>query len=448
MEKLQNFVVTFQEYLWSYPMLILLVGTHLYFTVRLGVIQRKIPQGIRLSMSKEAENKESISAYSSLATSLAATIGTGNIVGISTAIAIGGAGAVFWCWITGFLGIATCYAESFLAVRYKVHGSGGETYGGPMYVLERRLGKKSLAAAFAVFTVLASFGIGSSVQSYSIRMAVEQHAAVSPHVIGIVTGVLAGLVIVGGSRQIADVCTWLVPVMSVFYMGGCIWIIVQNIAVVPEALRVICCAAFRGDALAGGLAGSTVMAGMRAGISRGLFTNEAGLGSIPMVAAASGIENPVQQGLISMTGPFWDTVVMCAVTGIASVSSMLCFPERYAGIPAEKMCFAAFAQLPFGGEAILSVALALFAFATIIGWNVYGVSAVRYLCGENGIKAYQVCYMFCVYLGAVLSMDLLWGMSDLFNSFMAVPNLISLFLLRREIIAGTRNQNESYPAGR
>lgn len=306
-----------------------------------------------------------------------------------------------------------------------------------MYVLERRLGKKGLAVAFAVFTVLASFGIGSSVQSYSIRMAVEQQMTVSPHLIGIAAGVLAGLVIVGGSRQIADVCTWLVPIMSVFYMGGCIWIIVQNIAVVPEALRVICCSAFRDDALVGGLAGSTVMVGMRIGISRGLFTNEAGLGSIPMVAAASGIEEPVQQGLISMTGPFWDTVVMCAVTGIASVSSMLCFPDRYMDIPPEEMCFAAFAQLPFGGELVLSVSLALFAFATILGWNVYGVSAVRYLWGENGIKVYQVCYMLCIYLGAVLSMDLLWGMSDLFNSFMAIPNLISLFLLRREVIDGT-----------
>lgn len=436
MEKLQNFVVTFREYLWSFPMLILLVGTHLYFTVRLGFIQRKLPLGIRLSVSHETGTKNEISSYSALATALAATIGTGNIVGISTAIALGGPGAVFWCWITGFLGIATCYAECFLSVRYKVHGEDGEVYGGPMYVLEHRLGKRGMAVAFAVFTVLASFGIGSSVQAYSIRMAVEQQAAVSPHVIGIAVGVLAGLVIVGGSKQIANVCTWLVPVMSVLYMGGCFYIIVKNIAVIPEVVRIVLYSAFRGEAVIGGIAGRTVMMGMRTGISRGLFTNEAGLGSIPMAASAASTENPVRQGLISMTGPFWDTVVMCAITGIAFISSMLCYPERYAGVSPEKMCFVAFAQLPLCGELLLSVSLALFAFATIIGWNVYGVSAVRYLWGEKGIRAYQVCYMFCAYLGAVLSMELIWGVSDLFNSFMVIPNLLSLFLLRKEVIDG------------
>lgn len=443
MEKLQSFVISFQEYLWSFPMLILLVGTHLYFTVRLGLIQRKLPLGIRLSMSKDVKQQESISAYSSLATALAATIGTGNIVGISTAIAVGGPGAVFWCWMTGFLGMATCYAECFLSVRYKVHSEDGRSYGGPMYVLESRLGKKGMAIAFSIFTVLASFGIGSSVQAYSICMAVRQQTAISPHVIGMVTGVLVGIIIIGGSKQIANVCTWLVPVMSALYMGGCLYIIAENIAVIPEAVRVIVCSAFRGDAVAGGVAGRTVMAGMRTGISRGLFTNEAGLGSIPMVAASSDTEEPVQQGLISMTGPFWDTVVMCAITGVASVSSMLCFPERYAGIPAEKMCFVAFSQIPFCGEQVLSVSLALFAFATIIGWNVYGVSAVRYLWGENGIKTYQVCYMLCVYLGAVLSMELIWGISDLFNSFMAIPNLIGVFLLRREVADGTRKLSKT-----
>ncbi len=442
MSALQQFVVTFQEYLWSFPMLIVLVGTHLYFTLRLGVIQRKIPLGIRLSVTREPEGEKraqnEISPYSALATALAATIGTGNIVGISTAIAIGGPGAVFWCWITGFLGIATCYAECFLAVRYKVCAKDGSTYGGPMYVLEHGLGKKALAVAFSAFTVLASFGIGSSVQAYSIRTAVNQLFPVSPHMIGMGTGVLAGLVIVGGSKQIAGVCTWLVPVMSMLYLGGCIYIIISNIAVVPEAVAVIVHSAFRGEAVAGGIAGGTVILGIRTGISRGLFTNEAGLGSIPMTAATTGTKDAVRQGLISMTGPFWDTVVMCAITGIASISSMISHPENYVGVPTDEMCFVAFSELPAYGELVLSVSLILFAFATIIGWNVYGVAAVRYLCGEKGVKVYQVSYMFSVYLGAVLSMETVWGLSDLFNSFMAIPNLLGVFLLRRQVIEGTK----------
>lgn len=440
MDALQQFVTTFQEYLWSFPMLVLLFGTHLYFTLRLGFIQRKIPEGIRLSFGGTGHQKRTgaVTPYSALATALAATIGTGNIVGISTAIAVGGPGAVFWCWLTGFFGIATCYAECFLSVKYKIHKPDGSSYGGPMYVLERGIGKKGMAVAFALFTVLASFGIGSSVQAYSIRTAVEQQVQISPHIIGIVAGVLAGLVIIGGSNQIAKVCTWLVPVMSVLYLGGCIYIILKNHGVLPETFSVILKSAFSSRAVVGGIAGRTVMTGIRTGISRGLFTNEAGLGSIPMAAATAGTEDPRRQGLISMTGPFWDTVVMCAITGIAAMSSIIRHPGNYVGVPPEQMCFVAFLELPMHGDALLSLSLVLFAFATIIGWNVYGTSAVRYLWGEAGIKAYQVLYMLFVYLGAVLSMDLVWGISDLFNSFMAIPNLLCVWMLREEVVRGTR----------
>ena len=417
-------------------MLILLFGTHLYFTLHLHFIQRRIPEGIRLSM--KGSKKGEVSSYSALATALAATIGTGNIVGISTAVAIGGFGAIFWCWITGFLGIATCYAECFLSVKYKRTGPDGGVCGGPMYVLEHRLQKKGMAVAFALFTVLASLGIGSSVQAYSIRTAVEEQVQISPHVIGIVAGVLAGLVIVGGSKQIAKVCTWLVPLMSILYLGGCIYIIIKNYTMLGEALLTILKAAFCGQAVAGGIAGRAVMLGMRTGISRGLFTNEAGLGSIPMAAATAGTKDAVKQGLISMTGPFWDTVVMCAITGIAATCSMLKSPENYLGMLPEQMCFVTFAELPFGGDMVLSISLALFAFATIIGWNVYGTSAVRYLWGESGIKVYQVVYMLFVYLGAVLSMELVWGLSDLFNSLMAIPNLLCLWMLRNEVIGENR----------
>lgn len=427
-------------------LVLLLFGTHLYFTVRLGVIQRKLPLGIWLSFTKDSSEiltENEVSPYSALATALAATIGTGNIIGISAAIAIGGPGAVFWCWLTGFLGVATCYAESFLAVRYKVRDANGRSAGGPMYVLEHRLGKKWLAVLFSVFTVLASFGMGSSVQAYSIRAAAEELVSVSPHLVGIMTAVLAGVIMIGGRQTIAKVCTWLVPFMSILYLGGCLWLIVKNKELLPQTVAVIFRTAFCGEAAVGGAAGGAVMTAVRVGVARGLFTNEAGLGSIPMAAASSGSRDAVRQGLVSMTGPFWDTVVMCAVTGIATVGSMLENPEYYAGVSADKICFAAFAQLPAYGGELLAVSLALFAFATIIGWNVYGVTAVRYLAGEKGVSIYQVCYMLSVYLGAVLSMETVWGLADLFNVLMALPNLLCLFLLQREVLDGVRQTNWS-----
>lgn len=436
MEQIQQFVVTFQSYLWSFPMLVLLAGTHLYFTFRLHFIQRRIPEGIALSFFGGERNA---SAYQALATALAATIGTGNIVGISTAIAVGGPGAVFWCWLTGVFGIATCYAECVLSVKYRVKQKDGTYVGGPMYVLEHVLHKKGMAVAFAVFTVVASFGIGSSVQAHSIQTAVTEQVPVSAHIIGIATGVLAGIIVIGGNRQIAKVCTWLVPIMSVLYLGGCLWILAQNLSVIPNAVYLIAASAFSGKAVAGGVVGTAVSVGIRTGISRGLFTNEAGLGSIPMAAATAQAMTPEKQGLISMTGPFWDTVVMCAITGIALVASMLGHPEQYEGIAGERFCFIAFAGLPFYGDMILSVSLVLFAFATIIGWNVYGGCAARYLWGEGGVKVYQVLYMLFAYLGAVISLDLVWGISDLFNSFMAIPNLLSLWMLQRVVVTETSN---------
>lgn len=428
MEVFGKFTTTFQQYLWSFPMLFLLLGTHLYFTFRLHFIQRKVPKGIALSVSG---NKQ---GFSALATALAATIGTGNIVGISTAIALGGPGAVFWCWVTGVLGIATCYGECYLSAKYRVKKEDGIYTGGPMYVLEHVLHKKGMAIAFSFFTVMASFGIGSSVQAHSISMAVTEQIPISPHIIGMLAGVLAGMVIIGGSRQIAKVCTWLVPVMSVFYLGGCIFILIINYRVVGDALKLIFECAFTLPAAGGGLAGSAFMMGMRTGISRGLFTNEAGLGSIPMTAATAETKSPVEQGLISMTGPFWDTVVMCAITGVASVSSMIAHPGRYENVAMDGMCFVAFSELPFLGEEMLSISLVLFAFATIVGWNVYGECAAEYLWGTEGKKVFQVIYMLFVYLGAVVSLDLVWGLSDLFNSFMAIPNLLCLWMLRKDII--------------
>lgn len=437
MDTILKVVKTIQAYLWNFPMLVILLGTHIYFTFRLGIIQKWIPMGIRKSFSKTEGETGNVSPYSALSTALAATIGTGNIIGISTAIALGGPGAIFWCWITGVFGIATCYAESFLSVKYRVRRKDGSFVGGPMYVLEKVLHQKWAAILFSIFAVLASFGIGSSVQAHSISAAVCGQTEISQHLIGMGTAMLAGIVILGGGKQIAKVCAFLVPIMSIFFLGGCFFIMGKNVAYLRETIQVIVGSAFTSKSLAGGMTGTLVMTAMRVGISKGLFTNEAGLGSVPMAAATARTVSPVQQGLVSMTGTFWDTVVMCAITGITIVSSMIRSPEKYIQVSQDRLCFVAFSQLPFQGERILSVALVLFAFATIIGWNYYGECAVVYLWGEGGIQNYRILYLFAVYLGAVMSLELAWGVSDLFNSLMAIPNIACIWCLQKIIAQDT-----------
>lgn len=416
-------------------LLAFLLGTHVYFTCRTHFIQRYLPRAIRLSLFPRATSREegAISPFSALATALAATIGTGNIIGVSTAIAIGGPGAVFWCWLTGFLGIATCYAECFLSVKYRVRDEEGRFLGGPMYILEHRLQQKGAAILFSLAVVLVSLGMGCGVQASSITTAVTEQANVSVGGIGLVLAVLTGAVILGGAKQISRFCTWLVPLMSVFYFGGCLLLIWLNRAFLMETLTVIIRSAFSSKSVLGGCAGTAVTQAMRIGVSRGLFTNEAGLGSIPMAAASSKEQSAFRQALVSMTGPFWDTVVMCAITGIALVSCMVRQNNIYANIAGERWCFVAFSQLPFGGDKILSISLVLFAFATIIGWNYYGTCAMRYLAGEKGILPYQVFYIAAVFFGATVSADFIWGLSDFFNLAMAVPNLCCLWMLRKEI---------------
>lgn len=423
------------SFLWSFPMLILLLGTHIYFTARLHFIQKKLPIGIKLSVSHSKNTTDGITPYEALATALAATIGTGNIIGVSTAIAIGGPGAVFWCWFTGILGMATCYAEAFLSVRYRVKNTDGLYTGGPMYILSEGLHMKHTAALFALFTAFASFGIGSSVQANSICTAIREQFPLSPHIIGMTTAVIAGFVMLGGIKQIAKVCTILVPFMSLFYLAGCAYLLLSNYQFVPQSILVIIRSAFSSRSFLGGIAGTAVMTGIRTGISKGLFTNEAGLGSIPIAAAASNSTSPVRQGLISMTGPFWDTVVICAVTGIVIVSSMLRFPSDYAEAAADRLCFIAFDHLPFHGGFILSVSLVLFAFATIIGWCYYGECGVRYLTGNHAIRLYQTIYIVFIYLGAVTSLQFVFQVSDLLNALMAIPNLLCLWLLKEQVIS-------------
>lgn len=411
---------------------ILLMITHLYFTIHLKGIQSKIVDGIRLSMKSSSNRKGGISPYEALSTTLAATIGTGNIIGISTAIALGGVGSIFWCWVTGVLGMATCYAECFLSAKYRIKSPGGNYIGGPMYVLEKVLNKKKLAIIFAGFTIVASFGIGSGVQSHSITGVIKSQLNIRPHIVGIAISVLAGFVLIGGTKTIAKVCSFLVPCMSLLYIGGCLYIIVMNIAYIPKALMVIVKAAFSEGSVIGGVAGTAVTIGMRVGIAKGLFTNEAGMGSMAIAAAESDSGSPHEQGLISMTSVFWDTVVMCAITGIAIVSSMISDVHRYKGVTSDKLCFTAFSQIPFG-EMILTISLVLFAFATIIGWSYYGKRAAEYIGGSGCAEIYMTFYVVTIFCGAIMSLEQVWKLADILNIFMTFPNIISLWFLRDKI---------------
>ena len=402
-------------------MLVLLAGTHLYFTIRLGFIQRKLPDGLRRSLSSAGSG--GLSPYEALSTALAATIGTGNIIGISSAIALGGPGAVFWCWISGFFGMATCYAESVLSAACRKKRADVSFYGGPMYVMEQLLHNRLLAVLFSVFTVLAALCVGSGVQAHSLTAVISRRLPVSVHWIGIAAALLAGSILIGGAKKTAKVCTCLVPVMSVLYLGSCLFLLVKNAAWIPAALQAIFVSAFSKKAVIGGIAGTAVKMAVRTGMAKGLFTNEAGMGSMPMTAAAAEGLSTRDQGLVSMTGVFWDTLVMCAVTALAILSDMVKNAAPYRAAAVDEYCFVAFSNLPVAGEDLLSLCLVLFAFATIIGWSFYGECAARYLWGERGVTVFQVIYMVFVYLGSVCSLELVWNLSDLCNACMAVPNL-------------------------
>lgn len=418
-------------------MLVLLAGTHLYFTIRLGFIQRKLPDGLRRSLSSAGSG--GLSPYEALSTALAATIGTGNIIGISSAIALGGPGAVFWCWISGFFGMATCYAESALSAACRKKRADGSFYGGPMYVMEQLLHNRLLAVLFSVFTVLAALCVGSGVQAHSLTAVISRRLPVSVHWIGIAAALLAGSILIGGAKKTAKVCTCLVPVMSVLYLGSCLFLLVKNAAWIPAALQAIFVSAFSKKAVIGGIAGTAVKMAVRTGMAKGLFTNEAGMGSMPMTAAAAEGLSPRDQGLVSMTGVFWDTLVMCAVTALAILSDMVKNAAPYRAAAVDEYCFVAFSNLPVAGEDLLSLCLVLFAFATIIGWSFYGECAARYLWGERGVTVFQVIYMVFVYLGSVCSLELVWNLSDLCNACMAVPNLWCLWKLKELIVEKTRN---------
>ena len=437
MQQINDFFASVSSFLWGWPMMILLLGTHIFMTIRLRCPQRKLFTAIRLSIKRDKDASGDVSQFGALATALAATIGTGNIIGVATAIALGGPGAVFWCWITGVFGIATKYAEGLLAIKYRVQTPTGKMLGGPMYALEKGLGWKTMAILFAIFTMIASFGIGNTVQANAIATIANTTYGISPWIMGAVVCGLTAAVIIGGVKSIAKVCGMLVPFMALFYILGCIYILFVNHNYVWPAISLILKCAFSPEAAGGGFAGSSIMMVARYGLARGLFSNESGLGSAPIVAAAAQTRNPVRQALVSSTGTFWDTVIICALTGIVIVSSIIAYPDisYHDGAALTKM---AFGKIPYVGEPLLSFGLLTFAFSTILGWSYYGERAVEYLKGKKWSYVYRLLYIVAVYVGSIASLNIVWNIADCMNALMAIPNLLSLLFLNGILVHETR----------
>ncbi len=441
MEAFANFVTTVDGIVWGWPMIILLLGTHLFLTIRTGFIQKDtVAKGIKLSVSKDPDAEGEVSQFGALATALAATIGTGNIVGVGTAIAIGGPGAVLWCWLTGVFGIATKYAESFIAVKYRVKTEDGRMQGGAMYALERGLNMKWLGLIFAILASVASFGIGCGVQVNAIANVVNSNFGIPKLAIGIVIAVLTAIVIFGGIKSIAGVCEKLVPFMALFYVLGCLIILGMNFNYIIPAIGVICKLAFTPGAAAGGLVGSGLMMAMRYGIARGLFSNESGLGSAPIAAAAAQTRNPVRQALVSSTGTFWDTVVVCLMTGLTLVTTIMKNPDvnieniSDGGV----LTTLAFGQIPVLGPFILTLGIICFAYSTILGWAYYGERCVEYWAGHKGLIPYRVLYIVVAAIAPIITLNVVWDIADVLNALMAIPNLVAVLLLSNVMVKDTK----------
>ena len=421
------------DFVWGIPMIVLLLGTHLFMTLRTGFIQRKTLTGIKLSVTKDPDSPGDVSQFQALTTALASTIGTGNIIGVGTAIFLGGPGAVFWCWIAGVFGIATKYAESFIAVKYRVRTPDGKMQGGAMYALERGLNMKWLGVLFAALAALASFGIGCGTQINAIAEVIENNVPLNipPIAVGVVGGILTGIVIIGGIQSIARVCEKLVPLMAVFYVLGCVIILGINYDFILPAVGAVLRLAFTPGAVAGGLVGQGVMIALRFGVARGLFSNESGMGSAPLVASAAQTRNPVWQALVSSTGTFWDTVVVCLMTGLVLVSTIMKNPEINMDTIADggQLTTAAFSQIPVLGPIILVVGIITFAWSTILGWSYYGERCAQYLWGKKALLPYKLLFVAVVVVGPVLALDLVWTIADILNALMAIPNLIAVLLL-------------------
>ena len=449
MEKFSQLVTWVDGKVWGWGMILLLLGTHLFMTVRTGLIQRKtITKGIKLSVSKEPDADGEVSQFGALATALASTIGTGNIIGVGTAVALGGPGAVLWCWLTGVFGIATKYSESLIAVKYRVKTEDGRMQGGAMYALERGLHMRWLGLIFAVFAGFASFGIGCATQVNAIATVCNENLHINKAVVGIIVGVLTAVVIFGGIKSIARVCERLVPFMALFYVLGCIVILGINYDYIIPAITTICRLAFQPGAAAGGLVGSGIMLAMRYGVARGLFSNESGMGSAPIAAAAAQTRNPVRQALVSSTGTFWDTVVVCLMTGLVLVSTIMKNPAINANEITDGgvLTSLAFDQIPVIGPLILVVGIISFAFSTILGWAYYGERCVEYFAGKKGLIPYRVLYIAVAVIAPVVALDVVWDIADILNALMAIPNLIAVLLLSPVIVKETKKYLDNLDA--
>ncbi|MBR5290622.1 MAG: sodium:alanine symporter family protein [Erysipelotrichaceae bacterium] len=426
------------DILWGPPMIFLLTGTHIWMTWKTGIVQRYVFKGIKLSVSKDPDAQGDISPFAALTTALASTIGTGNIIGVATAIVSGGPGAVLWTWLVGVLGIATKYAESLIAIKYRKKLPDGSYIGGAMTALEH-LNLKGVGILFALLTGVCAFGIGCGVQSNAIADVIYTNYKIPVVITAFVIAVLTAIVILGGVKSISTVCEKLVPFMSLFYVLGCVYILYYNRAYLGDTISLIITSAFTPRAAMGGFVGSTIMVAARYGIARGLFSNESGMGSAPIVAAASQSRNSVRTALISSTGVFWDTVVVCLVTGLVLVSSIIANDAvSSVGLEGGQLASLTFAQIPVVGTPLLVFGVMTFAFSTILGWYYYGERSVVYLFGNKASFPYRLLWVVFAFLGAVLNLALVWKIADALNALMAIPNLIAVLLLSNLIVKETK----------
>lgn len=434
MQTIESIVATLSAWVWGPPMLTLLLGTGLYLTILLKGMQfRALPLAFKLIFHKDHHHEGDISHFAALMTALAATVGIGNIVGVATAITLGGPGAVFWMWMTGLVGMATKYAEAVLAVKYREKGPHGMR-GGPMYYLANGAGLPWLGTLFAIFTACAAFGIGNMTQANATAKIFESTFHIAPITTGWVLMILTGLVILGGIRSIGRFTSLLVPFMIVGYVACALVVLAMNIEKIPHAFSLIFYHAFNPIAATGGFVGATIAAAMRYGIARGVFSNESGLGSAPIAAAAARTNDPVKQALVSMTQTFIDTLVVCTMTALIILSA----DSWKLGVSASELTSASIAEtLGETGRIIVAVATALFAYSTLIGWNYYGEKAIEYLFGPRAIAAYRVLFTAAVIVGATTSLEFVWNFSDLANGLMAIPNLIGLLLLAKVVKSET-----------
>ncbi|WP_320172036.1 sodium:alanine symporter family protein [Maridesulfovibrio sp.] len=423
---------------WGPPMLVLLVGTGIWLTFALRGLQfRKLLYALYLALIKRKEETDEpgdITHFQALMTALSATVGTGNIAGVATAIAVGGPGALFWMWITGLFGMATKYAEAVLAVKYRVVDENGEMSGGPMYYISQGLKMPWLGTVFAICASVAAFGIGNMVQSNSVADAIEATYHISPFVTGIVLMICTAAVILGGIKKIGQVTGLFVPVMILFYMGGAAYIILERIADVPAAFALIVEQAFSPTAAVGGFAGASIMLCIRMGVARGVFSNESGLGSAPIAAAAAQTKSPVTQALVSMTQTFIDTLVVCTMTGLVLILTGV----WSGGATGAELTTIGFSRGFSGGEHVVTIGLVLFAYSTILGWSYYGEKSIEYLLGIKAVLPYRILFICFVGIGAVAKLSLVWNISDTLNGLMAIPNLIGLLLLTPVVVSETR----------